>query len=52
MKDLYDGQTCDLNTRVDIWMSIDVVQDEYGSFAHTFHLKMWLFQFITGINSN
>ena len=25
VKDLYDGHTCDLETRVDIWMMMDVV---------------------------
>ena len=28
---------------------MDVVPVEYGKFTHTFHLKMWFFQFITGI---
>ena len=50
VKDIYDGQTCDLKTRVEIWMRVDVVPVEYGRFAQTFHLTMWLFQFITGIN--
>ena len=36
--------------RVVIWMRMDVVPVEYGTFAQTFHLKMWFFQFITGIN--
>ena len=49
MKDLYDGHTCDLKTRVDIWMRMDMVPVEHGKFAQTFHLKMWFFQFITGI---
>ena len=49
MKDLYYGQTYDLKTRVDIWTRMDVVPVEYGTFAQTFQLKMWLFQFITGI---
>ena len=49
VKDLYDGQTYDLKTRVDIWMSMDVVPVEYGTFAHKFHLTMWFFQFFTGI---
>ena len=49
MKDLYDGQNYDLETRVDIWTRMDVVPVEYGTFAHTFHLMMWLFQFITEI---
>ena len=50
MKDLYDGQTYDLETRVDIWTRMDVVPVEYGTFTKTFHLTMWFFQFITGIN--
>ena len=49
MKNLYDGQTHDLKTRVDKCMSMDVVPVEYGTFSQKFHLKMWLFQFITGI---
>ena len=48
-KDFYDGQTYDLKTRVDIWTRMDVVPVEYGTFTHTFHLKMWFFKFITGI---
>ena len=49
VKDLYDGQTYNLNTRVDIWTRMDVVPVEYETFAQTFHLTMWFFQFITGI---
>ena len=49
VKGLYDGQIYDLKTRVDIWTRMDVVPVEYGTFAQTFHLTMWLFQFITGI---
>ena len=49
MKDIYDGQTYDLKTRVDIWTGMDVVPAEYGTFAQTFHLTMWFFNFITGI---
>ena len=49
MKDLYDGQTYDLKTRVYIWTRVDVVPVEYGTFSQTFHLTMWFFQFITGI---
>ena len=48
MKDLYDGQTYDLKTTVNIWMRMDIFPMEYGTFAHTFHLAMRLFQFITG----
>ena len=50
VKDLYDGQTYDLKPRLDIWMRMDVVPVEYGTFAHKFHFKIWSFQFITGIN--
>ena len=49
VKDLYDGHTYDLKTRVDIWTRMDVEPVEYGKFAQTFHLTMWFFQFITGI---
>ena len=49
VKDLYDGQIYDLKTRVNIWTRIDVVPVEYGTFAQTFHLTMWFFQFITGV---
>ena len=51
VKDLYDGHTYDLKTRVDIWTRMEVVPVEYVTFAQTFHLKMWFFQFITGIIS-
>ena len=50
VKDLYDGQIYDLKTRVDIWTRMDVVPVKYGTFAHTFYLTMWFFQFITGNN--
>ena len=43
---LYYGHTYDLKTRVDIWTRMDVVPVEYGTFAQTFHLTMWFFQFI------
>ena len=49
VKYLYDDQTYDLKTRVDIWTGMGVVPVEYGTFAQTFHLTMWFFQFITGI---
>ena len=52
VKDIYDGQTCDLKTRGDIWMRMDVVPVEYGNFAQTFHFIMWFFQFITRITFN
>ena len=50
MKDLYNGQTYELNTRVDVWTRMDVVTVEYGTFNHKFHLKILLFHLITGIN--
>ena len=49
VKDFYDGQTYDLKTSVDIWTRVDVVPVEYGTYAQTFHLKIWFFWFITGI---
>ena len=49
MMDLYDGQTFDLETRVDIWMRMDVVPVKYGIFVQKFHLTMWFFQFINRI---
>ena len=49
VKDLYDGQTYELETRLDLWTSMDVVPVEYGTFAQKFHLTMLFFQFITGI---
>ena len=50
VKDLYDGQTYDLKTRVDIWTRMDLVPVEYGTFTQKFHLTIWFFQLITGIN--
>ena len=52
VKYLYDGQNYDLETRVDIWTSTDVVPVEYGKFTQTFHLAVWLFRFITGVTFN
>ena len=49
MKDFYDGKTYDLKTRVDIWTRMDMVPVEYGNFSQKFNLKIWFFQFITGI---
>ena len=49
VKDIYDGQTYDLKTRVDIWMRMDVIPVDYGTFSQIFHLKMWFFNFITGV---
>ena len=50
VKDIYDGQTYDLKTRVDVWTRLDVVPVEYGAFTQKFHLKMWFFRFVTGVN--
>ena len=50
VKDLSNGQTCDLKTRVAIWTRMDVVPGEYGTFTKTYHATTWFFQFITGIN--
>ena len=49
VRDIYDGKTYDLKKRVGIWTRMDVVTVEHGTFAQTFQLKMWFFQFITGI---
>ena len=38
VKDIYDGQTYDLKTRVDIWTRMDIVQVEYGTFSQKFNL--------------
>ena len=46
---LYDSHIYDLKTRVDIWTRINVAPVEYGTFAQTFHLTIWFFQFITGM---
>ena len=48
VKDIYDGQTYELKTRVDIWKRMDVVPVEYGTFAQTYHLTVWFFHFVTG----
>ena len=40
VKDIYDSQTYDLKTRLDIWMMMDVVPVEYVIFSQTFHLMM------------
>ena len=52
VNDLYDSQTYDLKKRVGIWTRMDVVPVKYGTFARTFHLTMWFFLFITGIDFN
>ena len=49
VKDLYDGQTYDLKTRVDILTRMDIVPVEYRTFDQKFHLTMWFFNFINGI---
>ena len=46
--DIYYVQTYSLQ-KVDICTRMDLVPLDYGKFAHTFHLMMWLFWFITGI---
>ena len=43
VKDIYDGQTYDLKTRVDIWTRMYVVPVEYGTFSQKFHLAMCFF---------
>ena len=50
VKNFYDSKTYDLKTRVDIWTRMVVVPVEYRTFAQIFHLTVWFFQFITGIN--
>ena len=52
VKDIYNDQTYDLKTRVDVWTRMDVVPVEYGTFAQTFHLKMDFFSFLLGLPSN
>ena len=43
VEDIYDGHTYYIETRVDIWTRIDFVTVDYGTFAQTFQLTMWLF---------
>ena len=50
LKDIYDGHTYDLKTKVDIRTGMDLAPVEYGTFTQKFHLTMWFFQYITGIN--
>ena len=50
VKGIYYGQTYNQKTQVYIWTRMDIVPVEYGTFTHKFYLKMWFFQFITGIN--
>ena len=49
-KDLDNGQTYDLKTRVDLWFRVDIISVEYETFAQTFHLTVWLFLFVTRIS--
>ena len=49
VKDLYDGQTYEQKTRVDIWTMTYSIPVEYRTFAQKFHLTMWFFPFINGI---
>ena len=49
VKDIYDGHTYDLKTRLDKFMRVDVAPMQYVKMVQTFHLKMWFFWFITGI---
>ena len=41
-----------LKTRVDIWKIMDVVPVEYGTFAQTFQLTIWLFHLLMGLTSS
>ena len=50
MTDICNGQTYVQKTRADILTSMYVVTVEYGIFPHMFHLEIWFFQFINGIN--
>ena len=52
MNDIYDGQTYDLKTSVDIWTNMDVVPVEYGTFAQKLQLAMRFFSFLLGLPSS
>ena len=52
VKDIYDGQTYDLKTRVDILTRMDVFPVEYGTFDQTFHLTMWFFSLLIWLTSS
>ena len=52
VKDLYDGQTYDPKTRVDIWTSMEVVPLEYGNFDQNFHVTMYSLGLLMGLPSN
>ena len=47
--DLYGSQTYALKTRVDIWTRMGVVLAEYEILSQKFHLSMWFFKYIAGI---
>ena len=47
--DLYDSQTYALKTRVEIWTRMGVVLAEYEILSQKFHLSMWFFKYIAGI---
>ena len=46
MMDLYDGQTFDLETSVDIWMRVDVALVEYRTLAQILYLIIWYFRHV------
>ena len=50
MMDLYDGQTFYLKTRVDIWVSMDMVLVEYGTLYQMYHFIIWFFWSVNKIN--
>ena len=50
IKDIYNRQIYDLKTSLGIWKRMDVVPVDYGTFSQIFHLTMWFFRFINGIN--
>ena len=49
VRDLYDRNIFETKTRVDIWMMRNVYPVEYGTLAQTFHLIIWLFQYVSDI---
>ena len=46
---IYESKTCGLKIRVYMWTRMDVMLVANGTLTQMFHLKMWLFKFITGI---
>ena len=50
VKYFHDSQTYDVKKLVDVWIRMDVVQVEDGILSQTFHLTMYFFQFVTGVN--